>query len=132
VDGPERSGRCPLDGGPALFLLELQAAGSAVDTVRRMQRALRYAVVRRAATGAAIRWVAAVLVPVDGRCLCLVEAGEERDVLTARDAAGLHATPVRPAYLLSDPPAIDLAGRATPPESNRRDGRSRHDTHLTN
>jgi hypothetical protein len=131
VDGSESSSGLTLDGGPALFLVELRSAASAVDDLQRMQRALRHAVARRAATGAAIRWAAGVLVPAEGRCLCLVEATEESDVLDARNTAGLHTAPVRPAYLVSDPPATHAAGPTTSPDATRRDGRSRHDACQT-
>jgi hypothetical protein len=120
VDGSEGSSGFKLDGGPALFLVELRSAASGADDLQRMQRALRHAVSRQAASGAAIRWAAGVLVPADGRCLCLVEASEESDVLDARNIAGLHTAPVRPAHVVSDAPATHAAGPTTSPDQTRR------------
>jgi len=88
-------------GGPTLYLVELRTTAAAVGEVRQMHRALRHAVARQAAGGAAIRWSGAVLVPADGRCLCLVEASAASAVDGALDSAGLHATPLR-AYVLAD------------------------------
>jgi len=88
-------------GGPVLYLVELRAAASAVGDVHQMHRALRHAVARQVAGGAPIRWSGAVLVPGEGRCLCLVEASAASAVDAAIDSAGLHAAPLR-AYALAD------------------------------
>ena len=57
-----------------------------------MHRALHHAVTRLRGTGAAIEWVGAVVVPADGRCLCLITAADEADVALAHDCAGLPPT----------------------------------------
>jgi hypothetical protein len=108
-----------------MFLVELRASGSGFDDVERMHGALRHAVSRRAASGAMIDWAGGLLVPSERRCLCLVEAAEEHDVLRARDIAGLHAAPVRPAFLLPHPPGHVSA---EPDEGTVRHERSGHDT----
>lgn len=99
-----------VDGGrhrqAGLFLVEIRsrppsADGVAAETVV-MHAALRRAVDRLGASGAAIRWCAAWLVPDESRCLCLVQAAREADVLLARDLAALPAATVSPARALHD------------------------------
>lgn len=68
-----------------------------------MHDALCRAVARLAASGTAIRWCAAWLLPGECRCLCLVAADREADVLLARDLAALHGASVRAAHALTGP-----------------------------
>jgi hypothetical protein len=91
----------------ASFLVELRAADEPQDVVR-MVRALRLAVARQEGGPAGIRWASALLVPSESSCLCVLEAAEITEVIRARDVAGLHAAPVRPAYPITDP----LTGRS--------------------
>ncbi len=99
-----------VDGGrhrqARLFLVEIRSCrpatvGVAAETVA-MHAALRRAVDRLGASGTAIRWCAAWLLPDESRCLCLVQAAREADVLLARDLAALPAATVSSARALDD------------------------------
>ena len=99
-----------VDGGrhrqAGLYLVEIRsrppsADGAAAETVV-MHAALRRAVDRLGASGTAIRWCAAWLLPDESRCLCLVQAGREADVLLARDLAALPGATVSSARALDD------------------------------
>ncbi|SFO14007.1 hypothetical protein SAMN05660359_01697 [Geodermatophilus obscurus] len=97
-----------VDGGrhrqAGLFLVEIRSLppstdGAAAEAVE-MHTALRRAVARLAASGTAIGWCAAWLLPDEGRCLCLVRADREADVLLARDLAALSGASVSSARAL--------------------------------
>jgi hypothetical protein len=65
-----------------------------------MHRALHRAVTRLGSAGTAIRWCAAWLLPDERRCLCLIRAAREADVVLARDLAALPTASVSPARAL--------------------------------
>jgi hypothetical protein len=65
-----------------------------------MHSALRRAIARLGTSGADIRWCAAWLLPDESRCLCLVQADREADVLLARDLAALPGASVSSARAL--------------------------------
>jgi hypothetical protein len=97
-----------VDGGrhrrTGLFLVEIRsrppsADGAAAEVVD-MHSALRRAIARLRTSGTAIRWCATWLIPDDGRCLCLVQADREADVLLARDLAALTGASVSSAHAL--------------------------------
>jgi hypothetical protein len=101
--------------GGDLFLVEFSAARAADDAAD-VHHALRYAVRRLAATGAAIRWCSGLFVPAEHRCLFLVQAGGRDVVARARDTAGLSGANVHPVHPLPDRPPS--------PRPSRSEGRS--------
>jgi hypothetical protein len=91
-------------GGTGLFLVQFRTCPPSVADAVEMHRALRRAVTRLGAAGTAIRWCAAWLLPDECRCLCLVQAAREADVVLARDLAALPTASVAPARALDGPP----------------------------
>jgi hypothetical protein len=83
-----------------LFLVQFRSCPPSVGDVVEMHRALHRAVTRLGSAGTAIRWCAAWLLPDDCRCLCLVQAAREADVVLARDLAALSTASVSPARAL--------------------------------
>jgi hypothetical protein len=93
-----------VDDGPLVdFLVEVRSCPPSVEDAVEMHRALHGAVTRLRSTGTAIGWVAAWLLPDTGRCLCLVQAARESDVVAARDLAALPTAPVSPIRALPPP-----------------------------
>ncbi len=90
--------------GGDLFLVEFSAARAADDAAE-VHHALRHAVRRLAATGAAIQWCSGLFVPAEQRCLFLVQAGGRDVVARARDTAGLSGASVHPVRPLADRPS---------------------------
>ena len=86
-----------------LFLVQFRSCPPSVGDAEQMHRALRRAVTRLGTAGTAIRWCAAWLLPDECRCLCLVQAAREADVVLARDLAALPTASVAPARALDDP-----------------------------
>ena len=106
VDGNLAPGGAARGGEEGLFLVEF-SAGRAADDAADVHHALRYAVRRLAATGAAIRWCSGLLVPAEHRCLFLVEADGRGVVVRARDSAGLSGAGVAQVRPLPDrPPSL--------------------------
>jgi hypothetical protein len=87
--------------GTGLFLVEIRSRPPSAEEALDMHDALRRAVTRLGTSGTAIRWCAAWLLPEECRCLCLVAADREADVLLARDLAALHGASVRSAHALT-------------------------------
>ncbi|MGR6967389.1 hypothetical protein ACU610_23305 [Geodermatophilus sp. URMC 61] len=95
-----------------LFLVQFRSCPpSLVDAVE-MHRALHRAVTRLGSSGTAIGWCAAWLLPDECRCLCLVQAAREADVVLARDLAALPTASVRRARALGADPSPRLEGRS--------------------
>ncbi|MGK5115121.1 MULTISPECIES: hypothetical protein [unclassified Geodermatophilus] len=93
-------------GGAGLYLVEVRSCPPSADDAVEMHRALHRAVTRLGSAGTAIRWCAAWLLPDECRCLCLVHAAREADVVLARDLAALTTASVSPARALAgDPPS---------------------------
>ncbi|MFW3170662.1 hypothetical protein [Geodermatophilus sp. CPCC 206100] len=91
-------------GGTDLYLVEVRSCPPSVDDAVRMHAALRDAVTRLGSAGTAIRWCAAWLLPDQHRCLCLLQADRESDVVLARDLAALTSASVTPARALGGAP----------------------------
>ena len=83
-----------------LFLVQFRSCPPSVGDAVEMHRALHRAVARLGSAGTAIRWCAAWLLPDECRCLCLVQAAREADVVLARDLAALPTASVSPARAL--------------------------------
>lgn len=94
-----------------LFLVQFRSCPPSVGDAVEMHRALHRAVTRLGSAGTAIRWCAAWLLPDECRCLCLVQAAREADVVLARDLAALPTASVAPARAL---------GGGTLPRTGRR------------
>ena len=91
-------------GETGLFLVQFRSCPPSVADAVEMHRALRRAVTRLGAAGTAIHWCTAWLLPDECRCLCLVQAAREADVVLARDLAALPTASVAPARALDGPP----------------------------
>ena len=99
-------------GETGLFLVQFRSCPPSVGDAVEMHRALRRAVTRLGAAGTAIRWCAAWLLPDECRCLCLVQAAREADVVLARDLAALPTASVVPARALGADPSSRVEGRS--------------------
>jgi hypothetical protein len=99
-------------GETGLFLVQFRSCPPSVGDAVEMHRALRRAVTRLGAAGTAIRWCAAWLLPDECRCLCLVQAAREADVVLARDLAALSTASVAPARALGADPSSRAEGRS--------------------
>ena len=99
-------------GATELFLVQFRSCPPSVGDAVEMHRALRRAVTRLGAAGTAIRWCAAWLLPDECRCLCLVQAAREADVVLARDLAALPTASVAPARALGADPSCRVEGRS--------------------
>ena len=86
-----------------LFLVQFRSCPPSVEDAVEMHQALHRAVTRLRSGGTAISWCAAWLLPDEGRCLCLVQAAREADVVLARDLAALPTASVTPARALGGP-----------------------------
>ncbi|SHN71413.1 hypothetical protein SAMN05660350_01897 [Geodermatophilus obscurus] len=95
-----------------LFLVQFRSCPPSVGDVVEMHRALHRAVTRLGSAGTAIRWCAAWLLPDDCRCLCLVQAAREADVVRARDLAALSTASVFPARALGGGPPLRTGSRS--------------------
>ncbi|WP_091372903.1 hypothetical protein [Geodermatophilus sp. DSM 45219] len=83
-----------------LFLVQFRSCPPSADDAEDMHRALHRAVTRLGSAGTPIRWCAAWLLLDECRCLCLVQAAREADVVLARDLAALPTASVSPARAL--------------------------------
>ena len=83
-----------------LFLVQFRSCPPSAGDAEEMHRALHRAVTRLRSTGTAISWCAAWLLLDECRCLCLVQAAREADVVLARDLAALPTASVSPARAL--------------------------------
>ena len=99
-------------GAAGLFLVQFRSCPPSLGDAVEMHRALHRAVTRLGAAGTAIRWCAAWLLPDECRCLCLVQAAREADVVLARDLAALPTASVRPARALGAGPSSRVEGRS--------------------
>ena len=88
---------------PALFLVELRVAIGVPTDLHRMHQDLTSAIGRLQARGVRIHRAGSLLLPDDGRCLCLVRGGDRATVALACDAAGLTAAPVYEAWRFPEP-----------------------------
>jgi hypothetical protein len=95
-----------------LFLVQIRSCPPSEGDAVEMHRALLRAVTRLGAAGRPIRWCAAWLLPDDCRCLCLVQAAREADVVLARDLAALPTASVAPARALDGPPLPPTGSRS--------------------
>ena len=95
-----------------LFLVQFRSSPPSVGDTVEMHRALRRAVTRLDSAGTAIRWCAAWLLPDDGRCLCLVQATRQSDVVLARDLAALPTASVSRARALDGSPVPRTGSRS--------------------
>jgi hypothetical protein len=86
------------------FLVQFRSCPPSAGDAEEMHRALHRAVTRLGSAGTAIRWCAAWLLLDECRCLCLVQAAREADVVLARDLAALPTASVTPARALDGPP----------------------------
>ena len=98
-------------GEAGLFLVQFRSCPPSAVDAEEMHRALRRAVTRLGSAGTAIRWCAAWLLLDECRCLCLVQAAREADVVLARDLAALPTASVSPARA--------LGGQALPSTGSR-------------
>lgn len=85
-----------------LFLVQFRSCPPSAGDAAEMHRALHRAVTRLGSAGTAIRWCAAWLLTDECRCLCLVQAAREADVVLARDLAALPTASISPAHALGD------------------------------
>ena len=83
-----------------LFLVQFRSCPPSAGDAEEMHRALHRAVTRLRSTGKTISWCAAWLLLDECRCLCLVQAAREADVVLARDLAALPTASVSPARAL--------------------------------
>ena len=95
-----------------LFLVQFRSCPPSVEDAVEMHRALHRAVTRLGSAGTAIRWCAAWLLPDDCRCLCLVQAEREADVVLARDLAALPTASVSAARALGGGPRLGTGSRS--------------------
>jgi hypothetical protein len=95
-----------------VFLVQIRSCPPSVGDAVEMHRALLGAVTRLGAAGTAIRWCGAWLLPDECRCLCLVQAAREADVVLARDLAALPTASVAPARALGANPSSRVEGRS--------------------
>ena len=102
VTGSARRDRgAVVDQAEALFLVEFRGGSTSPRDLVDMHDALRQAVTRLGTTGVPIVWRSGLLLPVECRCLCLVQAARESDVLLARDTAALPTARVQQACALT-------------------------------
>jgi hypothetical protein len=95
-----------------LFLVQFRSCPPSEADAVEMHRALLRAVTRLGAAGTAIRWCGAWLLPGECRCLCLVQAAREADVVLARDLAVLPTASVSPARALGGSPLPRTGSRS--------------------
>jgi hypothetical protein len=93
-------------GRTGLYLVEVRSCPPSADDAVEMHRALSRAVTRLGTAGTPIRWCAAVLLPGEGRCLCLVQAARQADVDRALDLAAVTTASVSPARALAGSPPL--------------------------
>lgn len=96
----------------ALFLEQFRTCPPSAGDAVGMHRALHRAVTRLRSAGTAIRRCAAWLLPDECRCLFLVQAAREADVVLARDLAALPTAAVTPARALGDEPLPRTGSRS--------------------
>ncbi|MGY1636766.1 hypothetical protein ACI78V_08945 [Geodermatophilus sp. SYSU D00742] len=99
-------------GGTGLYLVEVRSCPPSADDAVEMHRALSRAVTRLGSAGTAVRWCAAWLLPGEGRCLCLVQAAREADVVRALDLAAVTTASVSPARALGEPTVLRTGRRS--------------------
>ena len=95
-----------------LFLVQFRSCPPSAGDAEEMHRALHRAVTRLRSTGTAISWCAAWLLLDECRCLCLVQAAREADVVLARDLAALPTASVSPARALGRGPLSGTGSRS--------------------
>ena len=95
-----------------LFLVQFRSCPPSADDAEGMHRALHRAVTRLGSAGTAISWCAAWLLLDECRCLCLVQAAREADVVLARDLAALPTASVSPARALDGAPLLRTGSRS--------------------
>jgi hypothetical protein len=95
-----------------LFLVQFRSCPPSVGDAVEMHHALHRAVTRLGSAGTAISWCAAWLLLDECRCLCLVQAAREADVVLARDLAALPTASVVPARALDGPPLPRTGSRS--------------------
>ena len=110
--GPLRDRAGVGDGRLADFLVEVRSCPPSADDAVQMHRALRRAVGRLGSAGTAIRWCTAWLLPDECRCLCLVQAAREADVVLARDLAALPTASVSRARALGGETVLRTGSRS--------------------
>ena len=95
-----------------LFLVQFRSCPPSVEDATEMHHALHRAVTRLGAAGTAISWCAAWLLLDECRCLCLVQAAQEADVVLARDLAALPTASVSPARALGGETVLRTGSRS--------------------
>ncbi len=87
---------------PPLFLLEHRPDRPTGADLARMHRSLVHAIRRLARAGAPVRFVGAVFVPDDSRCLYVLQAAPPGHVVEAADIAGVSVQRVSRIVQLTD------------------------------
>lgn len=99
-------------GDAGLFLVQFRSCPPSTAEAEEMHRALHRAVIRLGSAGTAIHWCAAWLLPDECRCLCLVQAARQADVVLARDLAALPTASVSPARALGGGTVLRTGSRS--------------------
>ena len=87
---------------PPVFLLEHRAGRPSGADLARMHRSLVHAIRRVARSGAPVRFLSAIFVPDDSRCLYVLEAASPGQVVEVADIAGVSMPRVCPIVQLTD------------------------------
>ncbi len=87
---------------PPLFLLEHRPDRPTGADLARMHRSLVHAIRRLARCGTPVRFISAVFVPDDSRCLYVLEAATPRQVVEVADIAGVSIQRVSRIVQLTD------------------------------
>lgn len=73
----------------SVFMVERDLKGIAMEDLAGAQKAAIAKAAEMRAGGSDIRYIRSTFAPADGRCMCLFEAGSQRDVQRLNDEAGL-------------------------------------------
>jgi len=87
---------------PPLFLLEHRPDRPTGADLARMHRSLVHAIQRLARSGTPVRFLSAVFVPDDSRCLYVLEAASPGHVVEVADIAGVSVQRVSRIVQLTD------------------------------
>lgn len=84
-----------------VFMVERQLGGISMDDLAGAQKAAIGKAAEMRAGGTDIKYVRTTFAPDDGRCMCLFEANDARDVKRLNDEAGIPYSNVVPALDLT-------------------------------
>ena len=73
----------------SVYMVERDLKGIAMEDLAGAQKAAIAKAAEMRGGGTDIRYIRSTFAPADGRCMCLFEAGSDRDVRRLNDDAGL-------------------------------------------